>query len=95
MDSCVKLVLVLFITFLSTPTIVMLIEKNSDVSIFYTFSEEEIHKDLKLIKADLRHNCEFVFTDLSKITSSKIVSKNVSKHDNVVDEIFSPPPELL
>ncbi|WP_395066186.1 hypothetical protein [Flavobacterium sp.] len=87
--------MVLFITFLLTPTIVTLIEKSTDVSIFYSFSEEEIHKDLKEIKADLSHTYEFVFLDLSQIKTSKIVSKSVSKHDNVADEIFSQPPELV
>ena len=89
-----RILLVLFVAFLSTPTIVKLIEKNTDISVFYSFSEEEIHKDYKEIKANLNQEFEFTFVNLSNITSSKIISENLSKHDNVFEEIFSPPPEL-
>lgn len=90
-----RILLVLFVAFLSTPTIVKLIEKNTDLSVFYSFSEEEIHKDYKEIKANLNQEFEFTFVNLSNITSSKIISENLSKHDNVFEEIFSPPPELI
>ncbi|WP_396147013.1 hypothetical protein [Flavobacterium sp.] len=95
MKSVARILMVLFIAFLSMPTIVTLIEKNTDVSFFYSFAEEEIHKDLKEIKADLKQ--QFVYPSLdSKIKlNSEIVSENLSHHDNVAEEIFSPPPELV
>ncbi len=95
MKLTTSILLLLFVTFLSTPTIITLIEKNTDVSIFYSFSEEEINKELKEIKADLRHNQEFVFIDLSIFTTSKIISQNNITHDSVIEEIFSPPPEII
>lgn len=95
MKLATSILLLLFVTFLSTPTIITLIEKNTDVSIFYSFSEEEINKELKEIKADLRHNKEFVFVDLSIFTTSKIISQNNIIHDSVIEEIFSPPPEFI
>jgi MinD-like ATPase involved in chromosome partitioning or flagellar assembly len=95
MKLVARLLLVLFVAFLSTPTIVKLIEKDTDISSFYSFSEEELHKDYKEIKADLSHEYEFVFVDLSSNISVKIISENLSRHDNVSEEIFSPPPELV
>ena len=87
--------MVLFIAFLSTPTVVTLIEKATDISMFYNFSEEEIHKDLKVIKADLKQQFDYPFMDLKIKLNSKIISENLSHHDNVTSSIFSPPPELV
>ena len=95
MKLVARILMVLFITFLSTPTVVTLIEKNTDVSLFYSFSEEEIHKDLKEIKADLKQQFDYPFLDAKIKLNSKIVSENLSRHDNVAEEIFSPPPELV
>ncbi len=83
-----SLLIVLFITFLSTPTVVTLIKKQTDVSVFYSFSEEEIHKNMK-------EDTHFVFYDWNQPKNSKIVFENLSKHDNVFATIFSPPPELV
>jgi hypothetical protein len=66
MKSVARILMVLFIAFLSMPTIVTLIEKNTDVSLFYSFAEEEIHKDLKEIKADLKQQFDYPSLD-SKI----------------------------
>ena len=95
MKLIARCLLVFFVVFLSTPTIVTLIKKNTDISVFYSFSEEEMHKDCKQIKANLNHEYNFVFVDLYKNTTTKIISENLSRHDNVADEIFSPPPELI
>jgi hypothetical protein len=95
MKLIARCLLVFFVIFLSTPTIVTLIKKNTDISVFYSFSEEEMHKDYKEIKADLRHEYSFIFVDLSQSTSNNIISENLSRHDNVAEEIFSPPPEFV
>lgn len=84
----------MFIAFLSMPTIVTLIEKNTDISVFYSFSEEEIQKDLKEIKANIKEEIPLVFFDWNEKTKTKIIFENVAKHDNVFGSIFSPPPEL-
>jgi hypothetical protein len=48
MKIVVKLLIVFFLTFLSAPTIVSLMEKNGDISFFYDNSEtEESQKELK------------------------------------------------
>jgi len=90
-----KLVLFLFVAFLSTPTLVLLIEKSTNTSFFYDFSEEENIKNIKEIKADIKHTLVFIFSKTTIDKSSEIISENLSKHDNVTDEIFSPPPELV
>ena len=87
--------LFLFVSFLSTPTIISLIKKDTNVSAFYNFNEEEIHKDCKLIKANLKQEFDFTFINFRNETSSNIISENLSKHDNVAEEIFSPPPEFI
>ncbi|MBF6641994.1 hypothetical protein IVB69_10925 [Flavobacterium sp. J49] len=87
-------ILVIFVTFLSTPTVVTLIKKSADMSVFYSFAEEEIHKDIKEIKA-LKQCFDYPFTESELNPDSKIISENLSRHDNVSEEIFSPPPELV
>lgn len=90
MKSAARLVLLLFVLFISTPTIVSLIEKSTDTSYFYSMSEEELsHKE---IKAEFKVH-EYHFIDLSGRTTSLILSENLSKHDNVSGTIFIPPPE--
>lgn len=93
MKFTVKLVIFIFFIFLSTPTIVSLIEKNTDISFFYSSAElEDIHKDVKLeFKFD---TFSFAFYNLPKM-SSVVLSENLSKHDNISTSIFIPPPDLV
>lgn len=93
MKYLAQIVLVLFVAFLSTPTIVSLIEKKTDVSIFYSLTEEEIHKELKEVKAEIK-SYDYPITTIA-LKKSRIVSENLSKHDNVSSVIFSPPPEFI
>ena len=95
MKSATRILMFLFIAFLSTPTIVTLIEKNTDISMYFNSTEEEIQKDFKEIKADLKQHFDYPFIEFKVTTNSKIISENLSKHDNVSEEIFSPPPELI
>ena len=93
MKHLAQIILVLFVAFLSTPTIVSLIEKKTDVSIFYSLTEEEIHKELKEVKAEIK-SYDYPITTIA-LKKSRIVSENLSKHDNVSSVIFSPPPEFI
>ncbi|MES2239972.1 MAG: hypothetical protein V4497_06895 [Bacteroidota bacterium] len=92
MKLIARFFLFLFIAFLSTPTIVKLIEKSSDTSIFYSMSEEEHAK--KEVK-----NLVFMDTEATtfvlkrSVVKSLILSENLSKHDNVSRSIFTPPPD--
>ena len=95
MKLIARFILFIFVAFLSTPTIVTLIEKNTDISMFYNFAEEENHKDIKEIKADLNLGFDYPFIELNSIRDSKIINKNLLRHDNIAEEIFIPPPELI
>jgi hypothetical protein len=87
-----RILLFLFILFLSTPTLVTLIEKDTDTSIFYCFAEEEHQKEVKAeVKFYLEHN-EIAFIELEKKTS--FIEYN-SEHQTVFREIFSPPPNCI
>jgi hypothetical protein len=94
MKSFARLLLLVFVVFLSTPTVVTLIQKSTDTSLFYSFAEEEIHKELKEVKAELKQQFDYPFLDI-KIKNTPIISENLSRHDNVASEIFSPPPETV
>lgn len=94
MKTAVKIVIFIFFIFLSTPTIVSLIEKKMDISIFYSTAEfEEINKD---VKSEFKFDTQsIIFCIHSKKMSSLILSENLSKHDNISKSIFIPPPDLI
>jgi len=93
MKLATTFLLVLFIAFLSTPTIVSLIEKKSDTSCFYNTSEEElIHKH---IKVELKFEPTLALLCFSNTSSTLILSENLSKHDNVATAIVIPPPKQV
>jgi hypothetical protein len=90
MKKVASVLLFVFVAFLVTPTIVRLIEKDADTSIFYSFSEEE-HSQ-KEIKAIFDFNASFEFFPFWSTNSSLILSENLSKHDAITATIFIPPP---
>ena len=91
MRSAVNLILLLFVTFLVTPTIVSVIDKSCDTSYFYNLSEEELsHKAVKEQKAPFKFHNSF---QLAQLSSSLINSKNQLQHDVISPSIFSPPPK--
>jgi hypothetical protein len=97
MKFAVKIVLLMFLTFIVTPTIVSLIEEDIDTSMVYSMSEEEHHnhscKELKELKADLSSVDYFVFSKYTAKSSGLIISRHSLKYDNTASSIFSPPPE--
>jgi len=95
MKICVNIVVFLFLTFLAAPTLVCLLEDDDkDVSVVYSLSEEEMHKEMKEVKAPPHHVFEFAFFPVVK-KSTLIKSKNLQKHANVSGDIFLPPPEFI
>ena len=95
MKFFIKVVLALFIVFLSKPTVVALIKKNSTTSLFYSFAEGETFKDLKEIKADAKQYFDNSFFYIKILKNTSIISKNVTSHDTIACEIFLIPPELI
>jgi len=93
MKLAVNILLFVFITFLSTPTIVSMIEKTCDTSCFYSMSEEELtHKE---IKAEFRFETPTAAGYFPGKSSGLILSENLSRHDNIASAIFIPPPEQV
>lgn len=90
MKTSTYVLLILFITFLATPTVVSIISKSCDTSFFYSVAEEELtHKAIKEFKYKLKIENDF---KLSTLNSSVIISENQLRHDNITPSIFSPPP---
>ena len=79
MKFLASILFVLFISFLTTPTLVMLIEKSADMSLVFDYSEEENQKENKEVK-DLKSDCtlknQMDFITLKFNTSKKIISEN-------------------
>lgn len=93
MKIIAQILLFVFIAFLLTPTIVSAIEKSADTSITYSFSEEEqLHKQIKAI---WHFEMAYEIINLSELTSSLILSENLSKHDMISSSIFIPPPDQV
>ena len=96
MKFVVKVVLVMFMTFLVTPTVVVMIKKDVDTSMIYSMSEEEQHSNsVKELKAELKINDSIVFSNYKASSSSLIISQHTLKYDNAASTIFSPPPEQV
>ncbi|RVT77439.1 hypothetical protein EOD40_06435 [Flavobacterium sufflavum] len=92
MKLIARFFLFLFIAFLSTPTIIKLIEKSTDTSMFYSMSEEELaKKEVKHILYIAASTSTFELK--TTVLRSLILSENLSKHDNVSRTIFTPPPD--
>lgn len=94
MKIFVKIILFIFISFLTLPTVVSLMEDEADISMVFSLTEEEIHKEIKEVIAGPEN--EFQFTFLACIDKSALISsKYLQWHDNVFGDIFLPPPELI
>ena len=93
MKKIAGILLFIFVTFLIMPTVVCAIENDADVSVVYSFSEEEqVHKDIKIVfNFDQLFSTIYLF-DVKSVVVSTIKSL---KHDDVSLGIFIPPPELI
>jgi len=96
MKFAVKIVLLMFLTFIVTPTVVSLIKEDVDTSMVYSMSEEEQHNNCcKELKADFKIADYIIFSNYTASSSSLIVSQHTLKYDNTASTIFSPPPEQV
>ncbi|MNE38172.1 hypothetical protein D3C80_1320590 [compost metagenome] len=91
MKFTANIFLIIFMIFLLAPTIVCVIEKNADTSIFYSVAEEEnVHKQYKaFLHFDVAS--EIVFPVV--LSSKAILSDNLLKHDSIAASIIIPPPD--
>ncbi|MFT7336394.1 MAG: hypothetical protein ACI9M1_002351 [Porticoccaceae bacterium] len=93
MKLIARIFLFLFIAFLATPTIVTMLEKSCDTSMFFSESEEEsAQKEIKVYAYHEGNQSGFLVGNNNK--SGLIRYENLSKHDKITGSIFSPPPDL-
>ena len=96
MKIIVKIVLFLFVTFLSTPTIIGMIDTKADTSFFYSMcEEEENHAPFNEIKSVQAIQFSFVRHSLVKLNSLNFVLEHNLSFANLAHQIFSPPPEII
>jgi hypothetical protein len=93
MKFLANIVLLLFLSFLAAPTVVSLMEDKADISLAYSLTEEEMQKELAEVKYS-PSEFHYALITITKKTS-EIKSGNLQRHDNVFEEIFSPPPEQI
>ncbi|WP_242410206.1 hypothetical protein [Flavobacterium sp. Root901] len=91
MKLIARILLFIFIAFLSTPTIVQAIKKGS-TCVSFNFSEEEVHKELKSVVHPLILEHEAPVPVY--IEKKTIVSENIVRLENISPSIFAPPPNV-
>ncbi|AWG23474.1 hypothetical protein FFWV33_19020 [Flavobacterium faecale] len=94
MKLIARLLFFLFVAFLLAPTVVILLEKQCDISSICKFSEEEHehNNDVQVVENTIVFYPNFLIVKINN--SSLILSENLSKHDKVSAKIYSPPPDL-
>ncbi|MGR7812615.1 hypothetical protein [Lacinutrix undariae] len=89
--------LILFLSLISAPTVIMAIDENADVSLFYSIAEEEENsghskiKEIKLLNSSNLLNLELVFTSKAEDNLGYSFSDYTKPQLNLV----SPPPEFI
>lgn len=87
-------IIFLFITFLATATIVKMVEKSCNTSIFFSeFEKESVQKEIKVFTYYDGIQSGFLIGKANK--SGLILYENLSKHDKITTSIFSPPPDFI
>ena len=90
-----KILLLLFVLFISTPTIVSIINKDIDTSYFYSLSEEEIHSAFNEVKSIPTIYSIPVVIDFEGLQKVKFSILNDRKVNSIKPKVFLPPPELV
>jgi hypothetical protein len=96
MKLLVNIFVFLFITFLSTPTIISMIDKEVNTSYFYTTcEEEENHVCFDEIKTVPFINFEFANLSYHLHNLLNVSTEANLSFTNLAHQIFSPPPDLV
>ncbi len=96
MKFLVNIVLFIFITFLSTPTLVGMIDDKVDTSYFYSMCEEEENNaPFNEIKSIPSNHYSLLNIDLEESKAFDISTKHDVAFFNLAHQIFSPPPNLI
>ena len=88
--------LIIFTLFITAPTVISMIEKSFDTSVFYSVNEEENKcnetlKNLELKLSDTE-KIAVVFFEIEKESNNPSYLKNYTQYDS---ECISPPPEQV
>lgn len=97
MKLLVNIFLFIFITFLATPTLIGMVDKEADTSYFYTMCEEEENhspfNEIKTVPTTNYSVVHFSFGELAKL--NVLMEHDLLNFDNLAHQIFSPPPNLI
>ena len=92
MKLAVGFLLVLFITYLSTPSILSLIESTNDVTVYCTSIDDD---QSDILKINLKSVPFLIFSAVDSKSCSEIYFRSILKHSSLSDSIFIPPPEQV
>lgn len=97
MKLLVNIFLFIFITFLSTPTLIGIVDEEADTSYFYTMcEEEENHAPFNEIKTVPTTNDSVIHFAIGELTKfDALMEQDLLSFDNLAHQIFSPPPNLI
>lgn len=91
----VALFLFVFVSFLTIPAIVVLLEEKSDISILLSLDDEEVEKEV----LDLYVTSEFQYSYAAQCFTYKSLLQKVSKQhtnlDSISLDIVIPPPKRV
>ena len=90
-----QIVLLVFVLFLATPTIVSAIDKSVDTSYFFNMSEEESHSSLNEIKSIPMIYSIPIILDFEGNQKAKYSVLNDRKVNSLKPKVFLQPPELI
>ena len=95
MKLLVNIFLFIFITFLSTPTLIGMVDEEADTSYFYNMcEEEENHAPFNEIKTVPTTNYSFFNFLQNKFDRLNVLMDHCLSFANLAHQIFSPPPNL-
>lgn len=85
------LLVLVFTSFLITPTVMTVIEQNTDMSVFFGSADNE-KADLE-IEAVFTSNFNYLSNDFAFLNFTLILQKNLSIQCKIASKIFIPPPQ--
>lgn len=97
MKLFVNIFLFIFIAFLSTPTLIGMVDEEVDTSYFFNMSEEEEnHAPFNEIKTVPTTNDSIIHFTSGELTKFNILmDHDLLSFANLAHQIFSPPPNLM
>lgn len=95
MIRAASILLIIFIGFLLVPTVVLIIDKHTDVSYVFSLTEEEQSKENKLPSEFVHIDEHFNQDEMEILALKKYTCYRIKKDANLLHlEVISPPPEI-